>query len=218
MGQVNGLSVYYIRDISFGVPSRITASAYIGEKGIIGIKREVGLSGPIHDKGVLILTGFIGRKYGSDFPLTLSCSVVFEQSYGEVEGDSASAAEAIAILSEIGEIPIRQDTAIIGSIDQHGNIQPVGAIKEKVEGFFKVCNVVGLSGKQGVIVTSRNIDNLVLDEQALAEIKKDNFHIYAVDSLDDAIEILSQMDAQSFHRKVKNRLEEFFKSSQKLSR
>lgn len=218
VGQVNGLSVYYIGDISFGVPSRITASAYIGEKGIIDIEREVGLSGPIHDKGVLILTGFIGRKYGSDFPLTLSCSVVFEQSYGEVEGDSASAAEAIAILSEIGEIPIRQDIAITGSIDQHGNIQPVGAIKEKVEGFFKVCKVMGLTGKQGVIVPSRNIDNLVLDEQVLAEIKKDNFHIYAVDSLDDAIEVLSQMDAQSFHRRVKNRLEEFFKSSQKLFR
>lgn len=218
IGQVNGLSVYYIGGLSFGKPSRITASAYIGEKGIINIEREAELSGQIHDKGVLILTGFIGKKYGSDFPLTLSCSLTFEQSYGEVEGDSASAAEAIAILSEVGEIPVRQDIAITGSIDQHGNIQPVGGIKEKIEGFFKVCKLTGLTGKQGVIIPSRNIDNLVVDDEVVDAVKDEKFHIYTVDHIDDIIEIVSEMDAGSFHRRVKTRLEEFFRSAQKFTR
>lgn len=218
IGQINGLSVYSTGNISFGKPSRITASAYIGEKGIINIEREVELSGQIHDKGVLILTGFIGKKYGSEFPLTLSCSITFEQSYGEVEGDSASAAEALAILSEIGEIPLRQDIAITGSIDQHGNIQPVGGIKEKVEGFFKVCKLIGLTGKQGVIIPSRNLDNLVLDEEIISAIKDGLFYIYAIDYIDDAIEILSELDAPTFHRRVKLRLEEFLKNSQKFLR
>lgn len=218
IGQINGLSVYSIGNISFGKPSRITASAYIGEKGIINIEREVELSGQIHDKGVLILTGFIGKKYGSEFPLTLSCSITFEQSYGEIEGDSASAAEAVAILSEIGEIPLRQDIAITGSIDQHGNIQPVGGIKEKVEGFFKVCKLIGLTGKQGVIIPSRNADNLVLDEELISAIKDELFHIYTIDHIDDAIEILSELDAPTFHRRVKSRLEEFSKNSQRFMR
>ncbi|MEJ5173563.1 MAG: AAA family ATPase [Hydrogenothermaceae bacterium] len=216
IGQINGLSVYSIADLQFGKPSRITASAYIGEKGIINIEREVELSGPFHSKGVLILTGFIGRKYGSDFPLTLSCSIAFEQSYGEVEGDSASAAEALAILSEIGEVPVRQDIAVTGSIDQHGNVQPVGGIKEKVEGFFRVCKILGLTGNQGVIIPSKNYDNLVLDDEVLEAVKEGKFHIYTIDSIDDAIEILSDMDYQSFHRRVKARLEEFFKNSQKV--
>lgn len=215
IGQVNGLSVYSTGDLEFGKPSRITASAYIGEKGIINIEREVELSGPVHNKGVLILTGFIGRKYGSDFPLTLSCSIAFEQSYGEVEGDSASVAEAMAILSEIGEIPLRQDIAITGSIDQHGNIQPVGGIKEKVEGFFKICKLKGLTSNQGVIIPFRNYDNLVLEDEIIDAIKGSRFHIYTVDHIDDVIEILSEMDSQNFHRRVKSRLEEFYKNSQK---
>lgn len=213
IGQVNGLSVYSIGELKFGKPTRITASAYIGEKGIINIEREVELSGPVHNKGVLILSGFIGRRYGSDFPLTINCSITFEQSYGEVEGDSASVAEAIAVLSEIAEIPVRQDIAVTGSIDQHGNVQPVGGIKEKVEGFFKACKLTGLTDNQGVIVPYRNKDNLVLDDEVVESIKEKKFNIYLVNHIDEAIEILSEMESQNFHLKVKARLEEFFHNS-----
>ncbi|WP_297888812.1 ATP-binding protein [Sulfurihydrogenibium sp.] len=216
VGQVNGLSVYEIGNLTFGKPTRITASAYIGEKGIINIEREVELSGPIHDKGVLILSGYLGRKYGTDFPLSLSCSITFEQSYGEVEGDSASLAELIAILSEIGEIPVRQDIGITGSIDQHGNVQPVGGIKEKIEGFFKVCKIKGLTGKQGVIVPLRNKNNILLDEEVIQAVKDSKFNIFLVENVDEAIYILSELDPLDFHRKVKFRLEEFYKNATKM--
>lgn len=216
VGQVNGLSVYEVGNLSFGKPTRITASAYIGEKGIINIEREVELSGPIHDKGVLILSGYIGRKYGTDFPLSLNCSITFEQSYGEVEGDSASLAELIAILSEIGEIPIRQDIAITGSVDQHGNVQPVGGIKEKVEGFFKVCKIKGLTCKQGVIVPAKNRDNLLLDDEVIEAVKNGKFNIFLVNNIDEAIFILTDLDPLDFHKKVKLRLEEFYKNATKM--
>ena len=210
IAQINGLSVYELGDFSFGKPSRITASSYIGEKGIINIEREVELSGPIHSKGVMILSGYIGRKYGKDTPLALSCSITFEQSYGEVEGDSASAAELMAVLSSINEIPLRQDIAITGSIDQHGNIQPVGGIKEKIEGFYKVCKVIGLTGKQGVIVPSRNYDNIILDDEVIESIEKGEFHIYTVDNIDDVIRILTEKDPLEFHRETKDILMGFY--------
>jgi predicted ATP-dependent protease len=213
IGQVNGLSVYEVGEYSFGKPSRITASAYIGEKGIINIEREVELSGPFHDKGVLIISGYLGRKYGTDFPLSLSCSITFEQSYGEVEGDSASLAELIAVLSEIGQIPVKQSIAITGSVDQHGNVQPVGGIKEKVSGFFKICKIKGLNGSHGVIVPKRNYDNIILDEEVIEAIEKNLFNIYLVDNVDEAIYILTDMDPLEFHREVKVRLEDFYKNS-----
>lgn len=216
VGQVNGLSVYEVGNLSFGKPTRITASAYIGEKGIINIEREVELSGPIHDKGVLILSGYLGKKYGTDFPLALNCSITFEQSYGEVEGDSASLAELIAILSEIGEVPVRQNIAVTGSVDQHGNVQPVGGIKEKIEGFFKVCKIKGLTGKEGVIIPLKNKDNLLLDEEVIQAVKDDKFNIFFVENVDEAIFILSELDPLDFHRKVKLRLEEFYKNSTKF--
>ena len=208
--QVNGISVYELGDFSFGKPSRITASSYIGEKGIINIEREVELSGPIHDKGVMILSGYIGKKYGKDTPLALSCSITFEQSYGEVEGDSASAAELLAVLSSISEIPVRQDIAITGSIDQHGNIQPVGGIKEKIEGFYRICKILGLTGKQGVIVPSRNFDNIILDEEVLESVEKGEFHIYTVDNIDDVIKIMTGIEPLEFHRITKENLAEFY--------
>ncbi len=215
VGQVNGLTVYDLGNFRFGKPSRITASSYIGEKGIISIEREVELSGPIYDKGVLILSGYIGSRYGKDTPLTLSCSITFEQSYGEVEGDSASAAELIAVLSSIGDIQIRQDLAITGSIDQHGNIQPVGGIKEKVEGFYRVCKIIGLTGEQGVIVPSRNIDNIILDDDVIKSIEKGEFHIYTVDHIDDVIQLTSGMKPLEFHQKVKEELIQFYEKVSK---
>ncbi len=210
VGQVNGISVYETGDYSFGKPSRITASAYIGEKGIINIEREVELSGPIHSKGVMILSGYIGFKYGKITPLALSCSITFEQSYGEVEGDSASAAELIAVLSAISGIKVKQSIALTGSIDQHGNIQPVGGIKEKVEGFFKTCKVLGLNGKQGVVVPSRNFDNLLLEDDVLEAIETGKFHVYIVDTIDDIIELMTDKKAEEFHRAVTDVLEEFY--------
>ncbi len=216
IGQTNGLSVYSVGNYQFGKPSRISASAYIGEKGIINIEREVELSGPFHDKGVLILSGYLGRKYGKDIPLSLTCSITFEQSYGEVEGDSASLAELLAVLSEISEIPLKQYIAVTGSVDQHGNVQPVGGIKEKVEGFFKVCKIIGLDGKQGVVVPLRNKDNVILDDEVLNAIKDGLFNIYLVENVDEALYILSDIDPLNFHKEVKLKLEEFYKNATKL--
>ncbi len=207
-GQINGISVYDLGDISFGKPTRITANVYAGEKGIVDIEREVELSGPIHSKGVLILSGYIGEKYGRNIPLSLSASITFEQSYDEVEGDSASVAELVAILSAIGNISLYQGIGVTGSVDQKGNVQPVGGIKEKVEGFFKACKIKGLTGKQGVVLPRRNYDNLILDDEVIEAVKRGDFHIYCVDTVDDVIEILSGMRAEVFHRKVARALRE----------
>jgi len=215
VGQVNGLSVYELGDISFGKPSRISASVFIGEKGVINIEREVELSGPIHSKGVLILTGYMGNKYGKDLPIHLSCNITFEQSYEEVEGDSASVAELIAILSALSGVPVRQDIAITGSLDQYGNIQPVGGIKEKVEGFYKVCKVMGLTGEQGVVLPSRNYDNLVLDDEVLKDLKDGKFNLYTAETVDDVIQILFGMSAERFHKLVIKKLYEFHKKTTK---
>lgn len=211
VGQINGLSVIDLGDYSFGKPTRITASIYVGDKGIINIEREVELSGPIHSKGVLILSGYIGRKYGRDMPLHLSCTLTFEQSYDEVEGDSASMAELLAILSAIAEVPLKQYIAVTGSIDQLGNVQPVGGIKEKVESFYKTCKIRGLKGIEGVIVPQRNYDNLILSDEVLDSVEKGEFHIYTVDSVDDAIEVLTGIEADRFHRLVKEKIKELHK-------
>ncbi|MFN3947590.1 MAG: Lon protease family protein [Aquificaceae bacterium] len=218
VGQVNGLSVIDLGDYSFGKPTRITASIYIGDRGIINIEREVELSGPIHSKGVLILSGYIGRKYGKDIPLHLSCTLTFEQSYDEVEGDSASMAELLAILSAIAEVPLKQYIAITGSVDQLGNVQPVGGIKEKVEGFYKVCKIYGLKGVEGVIVPQRNYDNLVLSDEVLESIEKGEFSIYTVDTVDDAIEILTDTKAERFHETVRKKLMELHKKTGQIKK
>ena len=163
----------------------------------------------------MILSGYVGHKYGKDTPLALSCSIAFEQSYGEVEGDSASAAELLAVLSSIGEIPVRQDIAITGSIDQLGNIQPVGGIKEKIEGFYSVCKIKGLTGDQGVVVPSRNFDNIILDDEVLEAVEERKFHIYTIDTVDDAIKIMTQMDPLEFHRQIKEKLVEYYRQAVK---
>jgi lon-related putative ATP-dependent protease len=191
VGQINGLTVMDMGDYSFGKPSRITASTYIGESGIVNVEREVDLSGTSHSKGVLILSGYIGQKYAQEFPLSLSASLCFEQLYGGVDGDSASSAELYAILSSLAEVPIKQSIAVTGSVNQKGEIQPVGGVTYKIEGFFELCKLRGLTGEQGVIIPYQNINNLILNEEVLDAVRKKLFHIYPVKTIDEGIELLT---------------------------
>jgi ATP-dependent Lon protease len=195
VGQVNGLSVYDIGTFSFGRPSRITAKTFLGRRGVINIERESQLSGRIHDKGVLILSGYLGWKYAQDKPLSLSASLCFEQSYAGIEGDSASSTELYAILSSLSDLPIRQDIAVTGSVNQKGEIQPIGGVNQKIEGFFDVCNAKGLTGDQGVMIPFQNIRNLMLREDVINAVQDGKFHIYAVKTIDEGIEILTGMSA-----------------------
>ena len=167
VGQVNGLVVYDLGDFSFGRPSRITAKTFAGRRGVINIEREAQLSGRIHDKGVLILTGYLGWRFAQNKPLSLSASLSFEQSYEGVDGDSASSTELYAILSSLADLPIRQGIAVTGSVNQKGEIQPVGGVNQKVEGFFDVCRIAGLTGDQGVIVPHQNVRNLMLRDDVV---------------------------------------------------
>lgn len=191
VGQVNGLSVYSLGDYSFGKPSRITVRTYPGKEGLINIDREAKLSGRIYNKAVLILSGYLSGRYAMEKPLSLSASICFEQSYGEVEGDSASAAEVAAVLSSIAEIPVKQELAITGSINQKGEIQPIGGVNEKIEGFYMVCKAKGLIGNQGVIIPHQNVKNLMLKKDVIEAVKAGKFHIYNAVTVDDCLEILT---------------------------
>ncbi|EMS70600.1 ATP-binding protein [Ruminiclostridium cellobioparum] len=195
IGQINGLTVMDMGDYSFGKPSRITASTYIGESGIVNVEREVDLSGTSHSKGVLILSGYIGQKYAQDFPLSLTASLCFEQLYGGVDGDSASSAELYAILSSLAEVPIKQYIAVTGSVNQKGEIQPVGGVSYKIEGFFELCRHRGLDGKHGVIIPHQNCRNLVLNEEVVDAVRKKLFHIYPVTTIDQGIQLLTGLEA-----------------------
>jgi lon-related putative ATP-dependent protease len=195
VGQVNGLSVLAVAGEPFGRPSRITARVRLGKGEVVDIEREVALGGPIHSKGVLILGGFLGGRYAREAPLTLSASLVFEQSYGGVEGDSASAAELCALLSAVAEVPVRQSVAVTGSVDQHGRVQAVGGVNEKVEGFFEVCRARGLTGEQAVVVPAANAKNLVLRDEVVSAVKDGRFRVYAVEHVDEALEILTGLPA-----------------------
>ncbi|MCH8030136.1 MAG: AAA family ATPase [Candidatus Dadabacteria bacterium] len=195
VGQINGLSVYDMGDYAFGRPSRITSETYMGREGVVNIERRAKLSGNIHDKGVLILSGYMGAKYAKKRPLSLSASLAFEQSYGMIDGDSASAAELIVLISSISGVPIRQDIAITGSVDQKGNIQPIGGANQKVEGFFRVCRAKKLTGKQGVVIPHQNVKNLMLHSDVVEAIEEGKFHIYPVESIDETIEILMGREA-----------------------
>jgi len=190
-GQVNGLSVYDMGMFSFGRPSRITAKTFIGRQGVINIERESRLSGNIHDKGVLILSGYLGWKYAQDRPLSLSASICFEQSYSGVEGDSASSTELYAILSSLADVPIRQEIAVTGSVNQKGEVQPIGGVNQKIEGFFDVCRAKGLTGKQGVMIPVQNVRHLMLREDVVSAVDEGKFHIYQVRTIDEGIEILT---------------------------
>jgi ATP-dependent Lon protease len=190
IAQINGLSVYALGNTSFGKPSRVTATTSVGNAGIVNIEREAKLSGPIHDKGVLILSGYLRQKYAQREPLNLSASVCFEQSYGGVDGDSASSTEIYALLSSLSQVPIRQDLAVTGSVNQLGDIQPIGGVNEKVEGFYDVCSAKGLTGKQGVIIPVQNERHLMLRKDVIDAVKKGKFHVYSVSNIDEGIEIL----------------------------
>ncbi len=209
-GVVNGLSVIELGGYAFGVPSRITASVGLGKPGIIDIERETGLGGRIHTKAVMIMGGYIYDTYGRDFPITLQVRITFEQNYSGVEGDSATAAELLAVLSEISGIPVKQGIAITGSMNQKGEIQPVGGINHKIEGFFYTCKAMGLSGEQGVIIPSKNKDNLILREEVVQAVRDGKFHIWAVDTIDDVIEIATGVASDEFHRKVYESLKLYY--------
>jgi predicted ATP-dependent protease len=195
VGQVNGLAVFDFGDFSFGRPSRITARTFLGQRGVTSIDRESQLSGKIHDKGVLILSGYLGWRYAQDKPLSLSASISFEQGYDAVEGDSASLAELCAILSSLADTPIRQDLAITGSVNQKGDVQPIGGLNQKIEGFHDVCRTIGFTGRQGVVIPTRNRHNLMLRKDVLESVRQKNFQVFAVETVDQAIELLTGVDA-----------------------
>jgi len=194
-GQVNGLTVSTLGDYSFGQPSRITARTFMGRAGVVAIEREVKLSGPIHNKGVMILAGYLGGQYAVDKPLTLSASLSFEQTYSEVEGDSASSTELYAILSSLSGLPIKQSIAVTGSVNQRGEIQPIGGAQHKIEGFFQVCKARGLTGEQGVVIPHQNVKNLMLRAEVVQACAEGKFHIWTIRTIDEGIELLTGVPA-----------------------
>ncbi len=194
-GQVNGLAVLQLGDYTFGKPSRITATVHTGKDGIIDIEREAELGGHTHTKGIMILKGFLGERFASEKPLSLSASLTFEQSYSMIDGDSASSTELYALLSALSGLPIKQGIAVTGSVNQKGEIQPIGGVNEKIEGFFRVCKVKGLTGEQGVIIPERNVDNLMLSEEIVEAVREGKFHIYPVKTVEEGIEILTGVPA-----------------------
>lgn len=216
-GQVNGLSILDLGDFMFGRPSRITARVRIGEGNVVDIEREVELGGPIHSKGVFILSAFLGARYLLDRPLAVSASLVFEQSYGEIEGDSASSAELFALLSALADAPILQSLAVTGSVNQQGEIQAIGGVNEKIEGFFDTCKLRGLTGKQGVVIPASNVKNLMLRSELRDAVAAGKFHIYSIETIDDGISLLTgiaagerggdgSFPADSINRRVEEKL------------
>ena len=216
-GQVNGLAILGTGDYSFGKPSRITATVYTGKGGVLNIERETKLSGKIHEKAVLILSHYLGSRYAGKKPISLTASITFEQLYGMIEGDSATCAELYALLSAISGVPVRQGVAVTGSMDQGGNVQPIGGINEKIEGFFDLCRLRGLDGSQGVIIPERNVRNLMLRKDVVEAVEEKKFRIHAIDHLEEGIEILMETQTGeigqdgsypegTFHRLVEDRL------------
>lgn len=195
VGQVNGLTVLNMGDYRFGSPSRITARVYMGEKGILHIEREIAMSGQIHDKGVFTIAGFLGDRFAQDKPLSFSASIAFEQTYVPVDGDSASSAELYALLSALSGVPINQGIAVTGSVNQRGQVQPIGGVNEKVEGFYRVCKCLGLTGRQGVMIPRQNIPNLMLSQEVVKAVRSGRFHIWTVSTIEEGIEVLTGMPA-----------------------
>jgi len=191
VGQMNGLSVYALGDHAFGRPSRITATISLGKEGVVTIDREAQLAGNIHNKGVLILSGFLKSRFAQDKPLTLSASLCFEQSYGMIEGDSASMAELVTLLSALAEIPLAQNIAMTGSVSQRGEAQPIGGVNWKIEGFYKVCKARGLDGTQGVIIPKANVQDLMLQKEVVEAVREGKFHVWAMGSVDEALELMT---------------------------
>ncbi|MGD9495101.1 MAG: Lon protease family protein [Armatimonadota bacterium] len=193
VGQVNGVAVLPLGDHVFGQPTRITARSFLGRPGVVNIEREVEMAGPIHNKATMILGGFLGEKFATKAPFSAAATVAFEQVYEEVEGDSAAAAELYALLSSLGRVPLRQDLSVTGSVNQHGMIQAVGGINEKIEGFFRACRLLGLTGRQGVIIPAANVRHLMLREEVVQAVADGQFHIYAAQTVDEAVELLTGM-------------------------
>ncbi len=233
VGQINGLTVIDLRDHAFGHPVRITANVYMGQEGIVNIEREVKMTGPIHNKGLLTLSSYLGRTYAQDMPLSLSARIAFEQTYSEIEGDSASSTELYCLLSALSGFPLLQEIAVTGSVDQFGMIQPIGGVNEKVEGFFDYCKVRGLTGNQGVIVPIQNVQNLMLKWEVLNAVEEGQFHLWAVSTIDEGIEILTGKPAgkkdfsddddpkaleKTVHGRVRLRLQEWFRRSAELKK
>jgi len=229
VGQVNALAVYQIGEFSFGRPARITAEAYMGKEGVVNIEREAELSGSTHDKGVLILSGYLGRTFAQHYPLSLSISITFEQSYYGIDGDSASSTELYAILSSLADMPIKQGIAVSGSVNQKGKIQAIGDVNQKVEGFFEVCKERGLTGEQGVMIPKSNTKNLMLKREVLNAVKQKKFHIYQVASVEEGIEILTGVPAGKADKKgnypqgtvygaVQKKLKTYLERSQKIKK
>jgi predicted ATP-dependent protease len=197
VGQINGLAVIDVGGYAFGRPSRITATVALGQAGLINIEREARLSGSTHDKGVAILSGFLRNRFGQTHPVAMTASVCFEQSYSGIDGDSASSTEIYALLSALSGVPIRQNLAVTGSVDQYGNVQAIGGANEKIEGFYRVCKAVGLTGDQGVLLPRANLANLMLDPEIVDAAARGAFHIYPIDSIDRGIEVLTGVRAGS---------------------
>jgi len=194
-GQVNGLAVYDSGEYLFGKPARITAKTGVGSAGIVSIDREAQLSGPTHDKGIYTIAGFLRSRFAGKRPIIMSASITFEQSYGGVDGDSASSTEIYALLSDLSNLGIRQDLAVTGSVNQHGRIQPIGGVNQKVEGFFATCKARGLTGRQGVLVPRTNLGDLMLRRDVVEAVEKGRFHIYAVETIEQGIELLTGVPA-----------------------
>lgn len=209
IGQINGLVVITEGEYTFGSVSKITASSYIGKEGIVNIEREIKTSGTSHDKGIMTLSGYIGRRYGRDKNLSFTSTITFEQNYGYIDGDSASSTELYALFSSIGQIPIKQYIAVTGSVSQFGEIQPIGGVNEKIEGFYSICKLKGLTGNQGVIIPKLNVQNLVLDDEVIESCKKGEFHIYAISTVDEGLEILTGLSKAQIDEKMNENLQKF---------
>lgn len=195
VGQLNGLTVLTIGDYSFGKPAKITVNTYTGKSGIVNIEREIDISGPSHSKGVYILSGYLGEMFAQDIPLCLTASICFEQLYNGVDGDSASSTELYGLLSSLSGIPINQSIAVTGSVNQKGEIQPIGGVNEKIEGFFQICKMRGLDGSHGVMIPIQNVDNLQLSDEIIEAVKNKKFHIYSVSTIEEGIEVLTGVPA-----------------------
>lgn len=207
VGEINGLAVIGIGEYIFGKPSKITVSTYAGKAGIINIEREAKTSGKIHDKGVMIISGYLGSKFAQKKPFGLIASVVFEQQYSGIDGDSASSTELYAILSSISGVAIKQNIAVTGSVNQRGEIQPIGGVNQKIEGFYKVCKLKGFTGKQGVMIPHQNVKNLMLDEEIKTSIKEGEFHIYSVKTIDEGIEVLTGKESGEIYKLIEEKLD-----------
>jgi predicted ATP-dependent protease len=229
VGQINGLTVISLVDYTFGHPVRISANVYMGEEGVVNIEREVKLTGPIHNKGLLTLSSYLGRMYARDMPIAVTARIAFEQTYAGIEGDSASSTELYCLLSALSGVPLRQDIAVTGSVDQFGGIQAIGGVNEKIEGFFNYCKVRKLTGTQGVMIPIQNVRHLMLNDDVLEAVRGGLFSIWAVASIDEGIEILTGVEAGradengnfpegSVHARTKTCLSDWLKRSARLKR